>query len=232
MPASLTKGYYVLAVTASSKEGKSTQYVTLYSDPEHALTPYIEEVKNLGIPHTKTLFVIIWILVAAIIGVLLSYILRKRLLSSEEKYPDIIKGIYEQGFISETVYDGFIGKKHIDREEVENTERVADAGVKVVVEENKNSSMSISVEEKKKIANIFLKCPKDKEFVLNDGTRMSSIKELIEGLESMTDSTFQHHVNSERNDFANWINDIFKEEELALKVRTCRNREELLGVLK
>ena len=31
----------------------------------------------------------------------------------------------------------------------------------------------------------------------------------------MTDDIFKHHVNEMKNDFANWIKDVFKEEKLA-----------------
>jgi hypothetical protein len=64
----------------------------------------------------------------------------------------------------------------------------------------------------------------DKRFFLNDGRSLGTIKELQNALEHMDNSLFQHHVNSERNDFSNWIKDVFNEAPLAVKIAKMENR--------
>ena len=45
----------------------------------------------------------------------------------------------------------------------------------------------------------------DTKFLCTDGKAFSNIDELELGLATMSDGTFEQHVNSERNDFSNWI---------------------------
>ena len=52
-------------------------------------------------------------------------------------------------------------------------------------------------------------------FFVKDGKAIKNVIELSNELDKMTDDIFKHHVNEMKNDFANWIKDIFKEEKLA-----------------
>jgi hypothetical protein len=49
---------------------------------------------------------------------------------------------------------------------------------------------------------------------------------------NMDDSTFAHHVNQERNDFFNWVNDIYGDKALSSTVLSCRTKNELAQKLK
>jgi hypothetical protein len=66
----------------------------------------------------------------------------------------------------------------------------------------------------------------DRAFMLRNGDRIDSIKELYEKLESMDDDVFSHHVNSERNDFSNWLKDVFSAHSLAENVSLLSDRSE------
>lgn len=57
-------------------------------------------------------------------------------------------------------------------------------------------------------------------FVLN-GTTLTNLYELIDALETMNDETFRHHVNAVKNDFAQWVQDVFSEHGLAHELRRC-----------
>jgi mannitol/fructose-specific phosphotransferase system IIA component (Ntr-type) len=48
----------------------------------------------------------------------------------------------------------------------------------------------------------------------------------------MSPETFNHHVMSSRNDFSNWINDMFNQKELADNLRKATNQTELILILK
>lgn len=57
-------------------------------------------------------------------------------------------------------------------------------------------------------------------FVLN-GTTLTNLYELIDALETMSDETFRTHVNAAKNDFAQWVQDVFSEHALAYQLRRC-----------
>ena len=68
-------------------------------------------------------------------------------------------------------------------------------------------------------------------FVLHDGTVIKDYRELAANLATMSDDAFSYHVNNDKNDFATWIHDIFKEEELAADIRKCRSKVEMEALL-
>ncbi|MFP4402998.1 MAG: DUF5752 family protein [Nanoarchaeota archaeon] len=68
--------------------------------------------------------------------------------------------------------------------------------------------------------------PQNKKFVLADGKIISNIKELAMEIENMQDNIFYHHVNENKNDFANWIKDVIKEIKLAENLMTIKEKQE------
>jgi hypothetical protein len=66
----------------------------------------------------------------------------------------------------------------------------------------------------------------DKYFILCDGKPIKSFKELADVLQLMSDDMFKYHVTETKNDFANWINDVFNDVELAKKIRIDKTRLE------
>lgn len=70
----------------------------------------------------------------------------------------------------------------------------------------------------------------EKYFILKDGTPIKSIKELAMMMDSMSDESFSFHVNEEKNDFANWIKDVFGKKDLAdsLLGLKCRKENQIL----
>lgn len=62
-------------------------------------------------------------------------------------------------------------------------------------------------------------------FVFNSGIRAKNLKELAEQLDKIDKKTFNHHVNSKKNDFSNWINHVFNEKKLADELREVRTIE-------
>ncbi len=71
----------------------------------------------------------------------------------------------------------------------------------------------------------------DERFFLADGRALASLAELRDALPSMDDTVFHHHVRPERNDFANWIRGVFKDERLAAWAERARNKYELAALL-
>jgi hypothetical protein len=62
---------------------------------------------------------------------------------------------------------------------------------------------------------------------LCDGRKVKSGKELADILQLINDDMFKYHVTDSKNDFSNWINDVFGEPELAKRMRSARNRFEM-----
>lgn len=68
-------------------------------------------------------------------------------------------------------------------------------------------------------------------FVMVNGQRLKNVKELADVLEKIEDYVFNHHVTEDRNDFASWLQDVFKEIDLAKEVSGCRDKNHLQLVL-
>ncbi len=76
------------------------------------------------------------------------------------------------------------------------------------------------------------KAPEDKAFVLRNGQKLKTVKELKESLKTMDEETFRHHVNHERNDFSEWIKHVFKDKELARKIKTSKTKNGIMKKIK
>jgi hypothetical protein len=69
-------------------------------------------------------------------------------------------------------------------------------------------------------------------FYAHDGKVLKSIAELLEFLEHVDDFTFSYHFNPQKNDFANWVGDTLKMDELSKRMYSAISREELYEVVK
>jgi hypothetical protein len=68
----------------------------------------------------------------------------------------------------------------------------------------------------------------DKAFYCRDGKVAHSLGELAEILRDMPPDEFSHHVNEYKNDFANWIEHVLSDPELAGTIRKSGSRQEIL----
>jgi|GEM_PF-1489233 len=68
-------------------------------------------------------------------------------------------------------------------------------------------------------------------FWLKSGTGLKSIREMANALTTMGDDEWVYHVNERKNDFSNWIRDVFGERELAEFLRRCRSKAEFQSKL-
>ncbi len=74
--------------------------------------------------------------------------------------------------------------------------------------------------------------PIDKVFWVCDGRILKNMQELLNALNTMDDETFAYHVSKERNDFANWLKDVFGARKLAAKMRKTKKREKAAVLIK
>ena len=71
----------------------------------------------------------------------------------------------------------------------------------------------------------------EEDFRLNNGKIITSLDELAEILKTMDENIFLYHVTKERNDFSNWVRDIFRETKLAEKLFNIESKEEMTNLL-
>ncbi len=75
------------------------------------------------------------------------------------------------------------------------------------------------------IKKILSDVPQGKEFFMHDGTALRNLEELREEIKFMSEEDFRRYVNDEKNDFANWIEYVIGDKELADRLRLTKDRE-------
>ena len=69
-------------------------------------------------------------------------------------------------------------------------------------------------------------------FYLNNGFILKSIEELYHTLSLMDKKLYDHHVTKDRNDFANWIYNVFDEKDLGMKIMKAKSKDQMMRLLK
>ncbi|MFC2135139.1 hypothetical protein ACFLTH_11020 [Bacteroidota bacterium] len=90
---------------------------------------------------------------------------------------------------------------------------------------SKKSPKKNSVKKKKGLK----KASSESCFYVVDGTCCNDLLQLSDAIDNMADDIFNHHVSDMHNDFANWIEHVFDEKELAKKVRNTKNKDKLVA---
>ena len=67
--------------------------------------------------------------------------------------------------------------------------------------------------------------PAEKYFYVCDGTVIKHLGELPDALRNMHPGAFEYHVNDEKNDFYNWVKDVFDKSGLARRIKNIRTKE-------
>ena len=86
----------------------------------------------------------------------------------------------------------------------------------------KTAKKAIKTKKKSKILN---DAPETQYFLFCDGHPVKNVTELAEKLERIEDEVFNHHVTEDRNDFVNWIKDVFEEIELAEEIAGLKHKD-------
>lgn len=72
----------------------------------------------------------------------------------------------------------------------------------------------------------------NERFFCVNGEIFSSLDELQKSLKTMDENSFFYHVNNDRNDFANWIENIFGDKVFAEKLNLIKDKKEFLKKIK
>jgi hypothetical protein len=69
--------------------------------------------------------------------------------------------------------------------------------------------------------------PPEKYFYVCDGTVIKSLHEFPDALRNMNPDTFTFHVNEQKNDFYNWVKDVFELSGLARNIKNVKRKENM-----
>ena len=69
-------------------------------------------------------------------------------------------------------------------------------------------------------------------FWVNNGPILKNLEELANVLPEISDDTFQHHVNNEKNDFSNWIKDVVGDQQLANDLLSSKSKYSALNKIR
>ena len=73
---------------------------------------------------------------------------------------------------------------------------------------------------------VLREAPVEHHFVVADGRKLKNVIELADALETMSEEIFRHHANEAKNDFSNWVKDVFYDHSLAEDISRAKNRLE------
>jgi len=68
-------------------------------------------------------------------------------------------------------------------------------------------------------------------FWVNNGAVLKNMEGLL-SIESMDDDTFKHHVNKEKSDFYNWVNEVVGDKKLAKDIAKLKTKATMLKKIK
>ncbi len=67
----------------------------------------------------------------------------------------------------------------------------------------------------------------EKYFYLSDGNVLKSVEEFALKLDEISDEVYYSHVTDEKNDFANWVEGVFKDKEAVEIIKNTKDKKEL-----
>ena len=72
--------------------------------------------------------------------------------------------------------------------------------------------------------------PADKYFIMENGMILKTIKDLTTAINFIDGTTFSHHVNIDRNDFADWIQNAFNMKDLASRLKNATTKDDFIEI--
>ena len=78
---------------------------------------------------------------------------------------------------------------------------------------------------------VFVEIPEGSYFILVNGERLKHYVDLGDRLETLEKYVIDHHITPFRHDFSKWIDDVFKEHELAEKISKLKDPEKIRSAI-
>jgi hypothetical protein len=95
----------------------------------------------------------------------------------------------------------------------------------------KPKAKAAPVTSRVRVYNLTRDIPQEKYFILANGQPVKNVAELAAILDQLEDHVFNHHVNTDRNDFHNWVKDVFEDVELARKISGVGDKKHMQLVI-
>lgn len=95
----------------------------------------------------------------------------------------------------------------------------------------KKTTVKKKVSKKRMNKKVLKKVPSEVSFYIVNNVVCSDLLELAEALEDLAEEHFKHHVTEMKNDFANWVENVFEEPKLAKRLREAKTQEKHIIVL-
>lgn len=91
----------------------------------------------------------------------------------------------------------------------------------------KKSTAKKSATPRTRKKKVFTPVAPSQAFHLADGNQLLHYIELADALAEMEEHVLAHHVGEGRHDFANWIEEVFQDKELAASIQSLTSRQEI-----
>lgn len=111
------------------------------------------------------------------------------------------------------------------REQIDELQRGI-TGIEQEIETHTHDLKQLLKQAKSK-SSLEKRVPQGEEFVLADGRKLASLLDLKIALRTMPQDVFHHHINTSRNDFAEWVAGTMDDPDLAEKIRAIRDQHQL-----
>ncbi len=84
---------------------------------------------------------------------------------------------------------------------------------------------------KKETQTVLVSAPVEYVFYLHGGGTLANLIDLANALHNISDDAYSYHVNDSKNDFSNWVRDIFKDEKLANDLNKAANKNQAARIV-
>lgn len=79
--------------------------------------------------------------------------------------------------------------------------------------------------------NLYKEIQPNEYFYMNNGVILKNLHDLIDVLEVVDEDTYNFHVNNNKNDFAKWVSNVFKDGNLSNKLAQSKSKVEMIEII-
>jgi len=122
-------------------------------------------------------------------------------------------------------------KKNVAKKAASKKTSTKKTSPKTVSKSKLKAGSSPQVSSRMRVYNLTRDIPEHQFFVLANGQPVKNVAELAAILDQLEDHVFGHHVTPDKNDFHNWVKDVFEDVELARKISGISDKKHMQLVI-
>ncbi len=100
----------------------------------------------------------------------------------------------------------------------------------IKAQDNRSVNLDYAQEEKEKVEDKDISL--EKSFWTVDGKVLRNLKQTIKYLEKIKKSAYAYHINKKKNDFANWIRDVYQKKQIAEKIKKVKTPKQIANIIR